>query len=578
MKKTLLFVGMMLAMNACSTLKNGNYRIDIVSTNDVHGTWFDSSYTDGKTKNSLMAVNHYVDSLRKLNPNLVLVDAGDCLQGDNAPYYYNYVDTLSPHLFPRLVSYMNYDAITVGNHDIETGHKVYDRVTKELDSYGIPFLGGNAINTSNGKPYFPAYKIVKKNGIKIAILGFTNPNMRAWLPEKLWSGIDFQSLIPLVQQDLDAVRAKEKPDLVIVSVHSGVGKGDGSIYESQGLDLFKSLKGADFLLCSHDHSAKIINSNNLCLINSGSHSRNIGHGIAELEVKNGKIVSKKLDSELIKVDADKADAKMREYFKKDFEKVKQFTLTEIGELQNDILTRDSYKGQSDYMNLIHLTSLLSTKAEISFAAPLTYNSRIDKGKLIYNDLFTIYPYENQLFVLELSGKEIKDYLEYSYNGWINTVSDKNPVLKIEEKENKRYATVGWSFANRPYNFDSAAGLVYTVDITKPYGNRIEIKSMANGSSFDLNKKYTVAMTSYRASGGGEIITKGAGIKAEELEGRIVNRFPEIRNLLYDYIRQEGSINSESIRNNKTVLGEWHFIPEELAKEKIGEDMQRLFGK
>ena len=127
---------------SCGRGPSGDFQFDLLTTNDVHASWFDSTYTGGGVKNSLMAVSSYVkayrDSLGK--DNIILVDAGDCLQGDNAAYYYNYVDTSSAHLYPRLAAYMGYDAVCVGNHDIETGHTVYDRVAKELKENGIPFL------------------------------------------------------------------------------------------------------------------------------------------------------------------------------------------------------------------------------------------------------------------------------------------------------------------------------------------------------------------------------------------------------------------------------------------------------
>ena len=119
---------------ACNKIKDGDYTLHVLTTNDVHGTWFDSTYTDGNQKKSLMAISQVVNRFRDSvgAENVILIDAGDCLQGDNAPYYFNYVDTVSPHLFPRLLEYMKYDAVAVGNHDIETGHDVFDRVAAQM--------------------------------------------------------------------------------------------------------------------------------------------------------------------------------------------------------------------------------------------------------------------------------------------------------------------------------------------------------------------------------------------------------------------------------------------------------------
>ena len=128
-------------MTGChSGPRDGDYVIQLLTTNDVHGTYFDSTYVGDGVRPSLCAVKTVVDSVRAVAgaDNVVFVDAGDILQGDNAAYYFNYVDTLSPHIYPRIASYMGYDAVTVGNHDIETGHRVYDRVARELESHGIP--------------------------------------------------------------------------------------------------------------------------------------------------------------------------------------------------------------------------------------------------------------------------------------------------------------------------------------------------------------------------------------------------------------------------------------------------------
>lgn len=562
---------------SCVNGPSGEFQFDLLTTNDVHGSWFDSTYVGGQVKNSLMAINTYVneyrDSLGK--DNVLLVDAGDCLQGDNAAYYFNYVDTLSPHLFSRLAAYMKYDAVCVGNHDVETGHPVYDRVAKELKDNGIPFLAGNAVRP-DGSTWFDGAKILKRHGVKIAVLGYTNANIRAWLDESLWKGMEFKSLIPLVQEDVDRVRAKERPQVVIVAVHSGTGLGDGTIYESQGKDLLRTLRGVDFLVCSHDHSALAIQQDSICLINSGSHARNIGHGRINLTLKDGKVVSKTVGADIIKVNAARVDTAMEAKFHPDFEKVKAFTLREVGSLDTDLLSRDSYAGMCPYMNLIHTLTISPDVAQISFAAPLAFNKEIKAGKLVYNDLFTIYPYENQLVVIRMKGDEILRYLEYSYDNWIQTYTPGGHVLKIEEGEDQRTFQTGWHFVNRSYNFDSAAGLDYTVDVTAGFGERVRIASLAGGKPFSEDSTYTVAMTSYRASGGGGLLFRGAGLSPEEADSRITGRYEEMRILLYNWLRDNGEFRMASF-SDPDIIGQWKFVPES-AEALIRNDMELLFGK
>ncbi len=575
-RKTLILLSGLLLFAGCNSF-TGTKTIHILSTNDVHGVWFDQPYINsGRQRASLFAINSYVDSLRTLygeNATLLL-DSGDCLQGDNAAYFFNYVDTLSPHLFPRLVAYMKYDAITVGNHDIETGPKVYDRVREELDEHGIPFFAANALKP-DGKPYFQEYKIFKKNGIKVLVFGATNANIQAWLDKSLWPNMEFVSLIPFVQNRIDEIKSHEKPDVVIVSVHSGTGLGDGSALENQGLDLLKSLKGVDVLLCAHDHNPKIVKGENSILVNSGSRAKNLGNTTVSVHFKNGKIVGKDIEAEMLHIDRNRTDIHMQEAFKKDYEKVKAFTLQEVGSIDEDLYTRDAFRGQSFYMDIIHKVQLEESGADISFSAPLSFNKKLSKGTLVYNDMFTLYPYENSLCVMNMTGKEVKDYLEYSYNQWIKNPSEDGHIFKMSPSKSERFDTASWSFDARSYNFDSAAGINYTVNITKPFGSRITITGMSDGRNFNENDTYSVAMTSYRAAGGGNLLFDGAGLKRDDLDKRLVTRMPEIRDMVYHYIYSNKVLTHKETGEG---IGNWNFIPEKQAKKAIDSDMSLLFPK
>ena len=559
---------------SCCGPKDGEYTFRVLTTNDIHGRYFDSLYVTDRTSNALTNVSWYADSIRVADgaDNVILIDAGDCLQGDNAAYYFNYADTVSKHLFARMMEYVGYDAVVVGNHDIETGHPVYDRIRRTMD---VPFLAANAIRTDNGKPYFQEYVTLKRHGLKITVIGFTNPNIRSWLSPILWEGMTFESLLPVAQETVDRIVAKEKSDVVIVAVHAGTGEGDGSQLESQGLDLFKCLEGVDFVICAHDHRPVVHKNDSICLINAGSHCRNLGFGTVKVKVENGKVVSKTLDAELLPVDKNNVDKLMQQTFRQEFEAVKAFTLKEVGELKTELRTRDAYRGMSDYMNLIHTLSIGCSPAQISFAAPLTFNGFVKEGTLVYNDLFTIYPYENQLFVVKMTGKEIKDYLEFSYDSWTNTIdSADDHVLKIVNAADPRTGQSRWSFVNRSYNFDSAAGLIYKVDVTKPVGQRVLIESLADGTSFDEASEYNVAMTSYRASGGGGLMA-AAGVDTERINDRVVEYYPEIRNILYDYLLENKVIDTAHT-GDRNVIGEWRFIPEDLASKALDKDMELLF--
>ena len=580
--RTRLFVlsaACLLLLSCGHRLKDGDYTLTVLSTNDVHATWFDSTYIGTGVKRSLFAMNYYVDSVRTADGvnNVLLVDAGDCLQGDNAAYYYNYIDTVTPHIFPRLMEYMKYDAIAWGNHDVETGHAVYDRVQRDLVKAGIPFLAANAVREDNGKSYFPMYKMVVKAGLRIAVLGYENANIKAWLGEEVWSGMHFDRIAARIQQDVDYVRNREEPDVVVALIHSSTGEGDGTNPESEAMDVFNLVKGVDWVICGHDHKPYVEARENSALLNSGSHSRFVGHGKMHLKVENGQVVEKSFEADLIPVDAAKADPVMREHFRADFEAVKAFTLQEVGVLNTELRTRDAYIGMSDYVNLIHRLCIDQKPAELSIAAPLTYNGTVKPGVLIFNDLFTIYPFENQLYVITMTGEEIVKYLEASYDRWIQTITGPGQhVLKIVPKENARSQQKGWSFADLSYNFDSVAGINYTVDVTKPRGQRVVVSSLADGSAFDPARTFNVAVTSYRASGGGNLLDE-IGIDTDRIDERVVARYPEIRNILYDYLKEHGSIDPEVIGDTR-VIGSWKFVPEKWANPALKADLALLFGK
>lgn len=568
--KRCAFLLFLLAAAACTPNKS----LTVLCTGDVHGAWFDSTYVSSKTRPSLLAVNYYVDSIRKADgkKNVLLLDAGDCLQGDNAAYYYNYVDTTGEHLFSRLVSYMGYDAITVGNHDIETGHAVYDKISRSLASHGIPFMAGNALCNNSRSPYFPTYQVFRRGGLKVLVLGYTNANIPAWLDPSLWSGMSFESLATLVQKDADYLRAAIKPDVTIVCAHTGTGSGDGSVLEDQAMDLLLSLKGVDFVFGAHDHRpiAQIFNSpigeesqQEIALLNGGARANYLAVGKIKLSPKG----QKSLDASLIKVDKNKVDTLMREAFRSDYLAVKAYTLREIGVLTKDLYTRDAYKGMSPLINLIHRVQLQASGANISFVAPLAYNQKISAGVLCYNDLFTIYPFENQLFTLKLRGKEIKDYLEYTYSLMLSGAGSDH-VLEIQSDSKGK-----WSFVNFSFNFDSAAGLNYTVDLSKPQGKRISISGLADGTPFKADEVYTVAMTSYRANGGGDLLIKGAGIAKKDLRKRVVGRQGEIRDYIREFIESNGIVDPALFVVPE--LGKWQFVGNTSA---LLSDYKLLFGE
>lgn len=170
--------------------------LKIAVTSDVHGNYFPYNFItrspgDGSLARVATRVNELRDSLGR--DRVILLDNGDILQGQPTAYYYNFIKTDAPHLTARMLKWLDYDAETIGNHDVETGHAVYDRYRKDLGS--LPLLGANVIDRTTGKPYLQPYTVLDKDGIRIAVLGLLTPAIPAWLPETLWDGLEFEDMV-----------------------------------------------------------------------------------------------------------------------------------------------------------------------------------------------------------------------------------------------------------------------------------------------------------------------------------------------------------------------------------------------
>lgn len=575
-KYCLFLIVIIFAFSACKEpqLEDGDYNLEIYATNDIHGRYFDSLYVPssiGARVNpySLASIASVVEQAREHHgaDNVVLIDVGDNLQGDNATFYYNFVDTISPHIFPLIANYLKYDAAVVGNHDIETGHKVYDRVTSQLR---MPYLASNAINENTQTPYFEPYTIINRHGIKLAVIGLTNPNVPSWLAADLWSGMYFQDIVSSLNYWVKYVKEKEAPHVMIAAMHGGLGLEDVDDLENPARYVAKHVKGIDLVLASHDHrvvAEKHFNGEkDVWLLEGGSRASNLSKAIISISILNGEVSGLSIEGENIDIESVGPSNEYMTHFRGEFLKVKEFTNRKIGFLQDNIDSRDSYFGPSAYVDMIHSLQLRVSGADISLAAPLSFNKQILKGDLNYQNLMDLYPFENQLNVVEMSGTEIKNYLEYSYSLWLNQAPIKNQhLLSMTDGAGEHFR-----LKNPHYNFDSAAGIIYEVDITKPVNSRIKIISMANGEPFKLSNKYSVAVTSYRASGGGDLMTNGALIPKSELQSRILARYADIRGLLFAQLQENGSFRAEK-------LNQWKFVPEDIAASLGHKDYQAMFG-
>ena len=574
--RKLRFIFLWLSVLLCGlSAETREVKLKLVETSDIHGNFFPYNFIEQREwGGSFARIYSFVQQERaQYGENLLLIDNGDILQGQPSAYYYNFMDTLSTHITAAMMNYMGYVAGNMGNHDVEAGHAVYDRWIKQCD---FPVLGANIIRKSDGKPYLKPYEVVERDGVKIVILGMITPAIPTWLPETLWSGLDFADMEETARKWMPVIQQEEQPDIVIGVFHAGreartVG---GKYREDACTEIAQRVPGFDIILMGHDHRrfcGKVANNegDSVLLINPANNGRWIGNIEMTLTLNDGEITRKSINGRLTPTDNLEPDPAFMQEFAPQYREVENFVSEKVGTFTESIYTRPAYFGPSAFIDFIHTLQLDITGADISFAAPLSFDAEIQKGDIRISDMFNLYKYENLLYTMELTGAEIKGVLEESYTIWTNRMEspDDHLLLLTQRRDGK-----GYTFVNPSFNFDSAAGIIYTVDVTQPQGEKITILKMANGEPFDLNKTYKVAINSYRGNGGGELLTQGAGIPMDKLKERIIHSTDkDLRYYLIQYIKKQGTLTPKA-------LNQWKMIPEEWVKPAAERDAKLLFGE
>ena len=557
-------------------MKTRDIHLKLIETSDIHGNFFPYNFvTDQPTEGSLARVCALLEKMReKYGQRLIYIDNGDILQGQPTAYYYNFVDTQTEHPGAAMLNYLRCDVGNMGNHDIEAGHAVYDRWVRECH---FPVLGANIIDVHTGEPYLTPYVMLEREGVRIAVLGMITPAIPMWLPETLWSGLRFEDMEECARHWVPLIREKERPDLVIGVFHAGkesVRQVD-FYNEDATMDIARNVPGFDVLLIGHDHrrycgTVTNVEGRRVWVVNPANNGVMVGDVDIHLSKLGSRVVRKKITAKLTRVGNYGVSRPFMDCFAGVYDTVEDFVSRRIGTVAETMSTEPAYFGPSAFIDFIHSMQLELTGADISFCAPLSYDAEIRAGDMHMRDMFTLYRYENMLYTMRLTGREVKAYLEYSYALWTNRMqspADHIMLLTPIDNAGKRLG-----FQNFAFNFDSAAGIRYTVDVTRPQGEKLHILSMADGRLFEPDAVYRVAINSYRGNGGGELLTIGAGIPKEELASRIVDTTSkDLRYYLMEYIGRQGVVRPKS-------LDLWRFIPEEWTKDAIERDRRLLFGR
>jgi len=511
----------------------------ILQTTDIHGNLFPFDYFSGQPADRGLAKIHTkILEYRSKHKNVVLVDCGDLIQGTPLTYYFNHLHPEIQHPVIQAMNIMEYDAFAVGNHDIEQGRQIYQRCRNESD---FPWLSANSL-LENGSTFFDPYVVIERDGLKIGIIGLTTPAIPMWLNESLYAGITWQDMVSTAEIYSNELRPHV--DILIGIFHSGFDETDGMkktamlslpIDNASGL-VAENVKGFDAIFGGHSHNLLPVEKITISpeekplQIVSGLWGNYLG--IAEIiyrkENDGIEIISLSAWLDPVKdVEPSSEIMELSDYH----EFVMNYVFTGIGIAKDTLNAEFSRMKDTALVELINKAQMDYADVDISVAACFDTTLVILPGEISVKDVYSLYPYENFLYVMQLSGRQIKEFLEYSARYF--QLSENQILINPQIKG---------------YNFDIIEGIDYSIDLTQKEGKRINgmILSKTN-KPLQMDEIYDVAMNSYRANGGGGHIPS---INAQDAP--IISRSStQIRNILLEYITKTKTITS-SVNNNWSI--------------------------
>ncbi|HFB68039.1 MAG TPA: bifunctional metallophosphatase/5'-nucleotidase [Calditrichae bacterium] len=527
-------------------------KLVILYTTDVHGHLYPYDYVRGtESRVGLARAATIIEQYRKKYPHLILLDNGDFLQGSPMTYYYNFINTNDVHPVARAMNALHYQAVSVGNHDIEQGPDVYLRVRKQTR---FPWLSANGERKPRGT-FFQPYTIREVEGIRVAILGMTTPAIPLWLEPDLYPGITWKDMLTATRHWFTYLKEKKHADVVIGLFHAGVhpnagtpGWPEGLPEENPCLQIAEAIPQLDVILGGHEH--RIFNTHEEgdadrpvdrpLVMMAGSHGRYVGVVTLHLKKEQNTWVVTDKWGHLERVAGQPAHPKIVNILRPYHREVLHYVSSIIGHLEAPLSSRLSRLMDTPFLDFIHQMQFHFTGADLSLAASFDAHFELKPGPIRIKDVYGVYKYENYLYVVEMTGAQFKEHLEWS-SQYFHTV---DPERFIPD-----------DFINHDFmgfNFDTGEGVDYEIDVTRPVGHRIQnLRLQKSGEPLQPDTVYRVAVNSYRA---------------QQLRQRfhcpvVWKSNKEVRDLMVEYIQQLGTV-------RPTCNFNWKIVPEWVVEQFI----------
>ena len=533
-------------------------RITLLATTDLHGNMLPYDYfTARPASRGLAKIATLIEAARAENPNTLLVDCGDTIQGTplEAVYQHSVESPIAGGHDPMMLAMnaIGYDAMVVGNHEFNFGLK---NLAKARFEARFPWISAN-IRVAPGASVqaFAPYFLKTIGGVKLAVVGVTTPLIPDWDAEEHYRGYQFEGGVEAVRRAVAEVRERERPDIVIVAAHAGLDRNPakessatGDSRENMIYQIATDVKGIDAIVFGHTHDqVASLRIGDVLLMQPKNWGISLGRMdfVLENRKEGWKIVSK--SSRLIPVTAETAaDPKVVEIAKPYHEQAEIYLNNRVAESPASLDARLARVEDTAIIDAVQQVQLFYSKADVSFASSFNARASIPKGPVTVRQIAALYVYENQLYTIEGTGKIVREALENAARYFKSCSEDctQGPLINSE--------VIG-------YNYDMAEGVDYDIDLTQPPGNRIR-NLRWHGKPLADTQPLRIAVNNYRAGGGaGYSMFRGA---------KVLWRSPEeIRDLVIRYYSEHKQLPSRPDNN-------WRVVPEaarqELRAEALGE--------
>ncbi|AXJ01267.1 2',3'-cyclic-nucleotide 2'-phosphodiesterase / 3'-nucleotidase [Cyclonatronum proteinivorum] len=533
-----LFTLFLVSLSSC-THKDEPTKLVLLSTADVHGHIYPWNYyaDEADERHSLLKAATLIDSVRSQQPHTLVFDAGDWLQGNPFAEYFARTDTTQPFAFIGVTQAMNFDGIVVGNHEFNFGLPHLHYRISESD---VPFMAANAVDYETGEPAYTPWLLQEKDGFSIGIIGLTTPGSAVWDRPRLEGRIRFEDGAKTAARYVTKLQEKGAEVIVIV-MHAGF-EGTTSYTSDElgeehfGQTIAETVPGVHAIIASHTHRViddltyfSEANPQGVAVTQPGRWASHLGYTelLLSRDSEGNAIVNFGLNRAL-PVEAAEPHPELYARYLSQHERVRAHVQAPIARTDSVWTSTRARLEDSPITDLVQYVQRKATGADLSGSAIFNTDATFADGVITRGNLARLYPFENTLFKLRISGAELREYLEFSARYFATYEGDGS------EAPVSSGVTPG-------FNFDVVYGASYQIDVRQPAGDRIRNLEV-NGRPVQDSDHFTIALNSYRAVGGGDfhMIANAEVVKKIDTSVRL---------LIEAYLLEKGHINPQDVARN-----------------------------